>query len=105
MTVKQVSDLCLREAGRGFIISLRASNRYSESYLDSLERTVALASLFSEERKWPTIYHVTTAHIEEYLASLQTRPRWFGEREKTNPRTVSQGYIDAWYHRLNRFFS
>ena len=28
MVVKLVSDLCLREAGRGFIISLKASNHY-----------------------------------------------------------------------------
>ena len=34
MTVKQVSDLCLREAGRGFIVSLKVSNRYSASYLE-----------------------------------------------------------------------
>ncbi len=55
MVVKQVSDLSLREAGRGFIISLKASNRYSESYLDTQERTVAMASLFAEEYEWPTV--------------------------------------------------
>lgn len=49
MIVKLVSDLCLREAGRGFIISLKASNRYSKTYLDSLEQTLALASLYAEE--------------------------------------------------------
>ena len=46
MTVKQVSGLCLREPGRGFIVSLKASNRYSASYLESLERTIALAAIF-----------------------------------------------------------
>ena len=46
MTVKQVSDLCLREAGRGFIVSLKVSNRYSASYLESLERTIARAAFF-----------------------------------------------------------
>ena len=46
MTVKQVSDLCLREAGRGFIVSLKVSNRYSASCLESLERTIALAAIF-----------------------------------------------------------
>ena len=54
MVVKQVSDLSLREAGRGFI-SLKASNRYSESSLDTQERTVAMASLFAEEYEWPTV--------------------------------------------------
>ena len=70
MVVKKVCDLSLREAGRGFIISLRASNRYSESYLDSLERTVALLSLFAEEQGWPAVEHIDTFHIEEYLAYL-----------------------------------
>ena len=46
MTVKQVSGLCLREAGRGFIVSLKVSNRYSASCLESLERTIALAVFF-----------------------------------------------------------
>ena len=46
MTVKQVSDLCLREAGRGFIVSLKVSNRYSASCLESLERAIALAAIF-----------------------------------------------------------
>ena len=105
MTVKRVPDLCLREAGRGFIVSLKASNQYSETYLDSLERTVALAALFSEERRWPPVSGITTARLEEYLAYLQERPRWFGTRESATPSTVSQGYINAQYRRLNRFFS
>ena len=104
MVVKQVFDHSLREAGRGFIVSLKASNRYSASYLDSLERTIALAALFSEERRWPPVRGITTAHIEEYLAYLRERPRWFGTRESADPQTVSQGYIDARYRRLNRFF-
>jgi hypothetical protein len=44
MAVKQVSDLCLfpvREAAKGFLISLRASNRFSQSYLTALEISVA----------------------------------------------------------------
>ena len=105
MTVKQVSDLSLREAGQRFMTSLKASNRYSPSYLDSLERTVALAALYSEEQGWPTIRYVTTDHVEEYLAYLQTRPRWFGEREKANPRNLSQGHINGQYRRLHRFFN
>ena len=105
MVVKQVSDLCLREAGRGFLISLNASNRYSASYLDSLERTIAMAALFSEGRRWPPVRELTTSHLEEYLTYLQGRDRWFGTRETANPRTVSQGYIDAQHRRLNRFFN
>ena len=105
MVVKQVSDLSLREAGRGFLISLKASGRHAESYLDSLERTVALAALFAEEHTWPAVKHITTTHIEEYLAYLQTRPRWFGERETTNPRQLSRGHINGQYRRRHRFFN
>ena len=104
MVVKQVSDLSLREAGRGFLISLKASGRYAESYLDSLERTVALAALFAEEHTWPAVKHITTTHIEEYLAYLQTRPRWFGERETTNPRQLSRGHINGQYRRRHRSY-
>ena len=105
MSVKLVSDLCLREAGRGFIISLKASNRYSKTYLEALEQTLALTSLYAEERDWPLVVAVTTAHIEEYLAYLQHRPLWFGEREPGSSRTASPGYINAQYRRLNRFFN
>lgn len=105
MSVKLVSDLCLREAGRGFIISLKASNRYSKTYLDALEQAVALSSLFAEEQNWPSVAAITTAHIEDYLAYLQHRPLWFGEREPGSSRTASPGYINAQYRRLNRFFN
>jgi hypothetical protein len=89
MVVKLVSDLCLREAGRGFIISLKASNHYSKMYLDALEQTLALASLNAEEQGWPPVAGITTAHVEEYLTYLQTRPRWFGDRETGSTRTVA----------------
>ena len=105
MVVEQVFDLCLRDAGRGFLISLKASNRYSASYLDSLERTIAMAALFSEERQWPTVSAIATGHIEEYLIYLQERPKWFGTRGADNPGSVSQSYIDAQHRRLNRFFN
>ena len=49
--------------------------------------------------------HITTTHIEECLAYLQTRPRWFGERETTNPRQLSRGHINGQYRRLHRFFN
>ena len=35
MVVKQVFDLSLRESGKRFIISLKASSRYSDGYLVS----------------------------------------------------------------------
>ena len=105
MVVKQVFDLCLREAGKGFLVSLKASNRYSASYLGSLERTIALLAVYSEEQHWSGVSTITTSHLEEYLSYLQDRPRWFGTRETENPRKVSQGYVGAQYRRLNRFFN
>ena len=104
MVVRQLSVLYLREVGKGFLISLRASNRYSQGYLSALESAIALASMFAEEQGWPPVRDITTAHIEEYLTYLQLRPRWFGDQGKKKPRPVSQSYIETQYRRLNRFF-
>ena len=45
MVVKQVFDHSLRVYGKRFLSSLKASNRYSEGYLASLETTVAMSAL------------------------------------------------------------
>ena len=105
MVVKQVFDLSLRESGKRFITSLKASNRYSEGYLTSLETTVAMAALYAEEQGWPVVREITTDHIEDYLAYLQGRTRWFGTRENLVPPKLSKGHINAQYRRLNRFFT
>ena len=105
MVVKQVFDLSLRESGKRFISSLKASNRYSEGYLTSLETTVAMAALYAEEQGWPVVREITTDHIEDYLAYLQGRTRWFGKRENLVPKKLSKGHINAQYRRLNRFFT
>ena len=99
MTVKKVPDLCLvvtdqplpiraevepdrdlglslREASRGFIISLRASNRYSPAYLETLSRSLAFLSHHAEKNGWPEVARITVGHIEEYLTALQTMPRY-----------------------------
>ena len=104
MVVKMVSDLGLRDAGKGFLISLRASNRYSPAYLEALERTIALVALYAEEQGWPNVPYITISHLEEYLAYFQNRPIYFGERSKANSRAPSQGYIEVQYRRLKRFF-
>ena len=105
MVVKQVFDLSLRESGKRFITSLKASNRYSEGYLTSLETTVAMAALYAEEQRWPVVREIITDHIEDYLAYLQGRTRWFGTRENLVPQKLSKGHINAQYRRLNRFFT
>ena len=112
MAVKQVSDLHLfadhhlsvRGAGKGFLISLKASNRYAAGYLRELELAVALLADYAESQEWPAVGLLTTSHIEEYLYYLQTRPRWFGQqgRELKPP---SQSYIETQYRRLKRFFA
>ena len=105
MVVKQVFDLSLRAYGKRFLSSLKASNRYSEGYLASLETTVAMAALYAEEQGWPDVQEISTEHLEEYLAYLQDRVRWFGERTYAEPRKLSKGHINAQYRRLNRFFN
>ncbi len=107
MTVKLVSDLHLftiREAGKAFLISLKASNRYADGYLRELELAVALLSGFAEEHGWPAVLELNTSHLEEYLLSLQTRPRWFGRQGKSQ-QPPSQSYIETQYRRLKRFFN
>ena len=50
MVIKQVSGVSLfsiREAAKGFLISLRASNRYAPSYLEVLERALAFLSVYA----------------------------------------------------------
>ena len=105
MVVKQVFDLSLRESGRRFIASLKASNRYSEAYLASLETSVAMAALYSEQKEWPSVGDITVSHIEDYLAYLQKRTRWFGERENVQPQKLSKSHIHGQYRRLHRFFN
>lgn len=107
MTVKQVFDLHLfsvREAAKGFIISLRASNRYSPKYLTELESALALFTQYAESQEWPGASSITTSHVEEYLAYLQVRPRWFGNRDAKG-KPLSQSYIETQYRRLKRFFN
>ena len=105
MTVKQVFDHSLRESGKRFLRSLKASNRYSEGYLASLETTVAMAALYAEEHGWPDVQEITTELLEDYFAYLQDRVRWFGERTYAEPKRLSKGHINAQYRRLNRFFN
>ena len=80
MSVKQVFDHSLRAHGKRFLNSLKASNGCSEDYLASLETAVAMAAQYAEEQGWPDVQEITTEHIEDYLAYLQDRTRWFGER-------------------------
>ena len=105
MPVKQVFDLSIRATVKRFLSSLKASNRYSEGYLASLETTVAMSALYAEEQGWPDVPEIATEHIEDYLAYLQDRVRWFGERTYAEPWKLSKGHINAQYRRLNRSFN
>ena len=60
--------------------------RYSEGYLASLETTVGMAALYAEDQGWPDVQEITTEHLEDYLAYLQDRTRWFGERTYAEPK-------------------
>ena len=110
MSVNKVSDLGpkenlrLRDAGRRFINSYRASN-YQESYVRSLEETIAYLSLYSEEHGWPTFPHITTGHLEEYFAQSLTRRKGYGERKVKGEQTISSRYLNRQYRQLYRFWS
>ena len=112
MANKKVSDLRLfgvsqpsiRASAQRFLTSLRASNRYSETYLRALELSLALVADYAEGESWPGIQGVTTEHLEDYLAYLQRRPRWFGERHNVQ-KPPSQSHIETQYRRIKRFFN
>ena len=105
MSVKQHFVHRLRAHGKRSLSGLKASNRYSEGYLASLETTLAMAALYAEEQGWPDVLEISTEHIEDYFGYLQDRIRWFGERTYAEPRKLSKGHINAQYRRLNRFFN
>ena len=44
-------------------------------------------------------------YIEDYLAYLQVRPRWFGSRKPLDPKPPSQSHIETQYRRVKRFFN
>ena len=98
-------DYSLRAYGKRFLSSLKASNRYAEDYLASLEAAAAMSTRYAEEQGWPNVQEIATEHIDDYLSYLQDRVRWFGERTYAEPRKLSKGHINAKYRRLNRFFN
>ena len=103
---KSVTDnnlISIREAAKGFLISMRVANN-SQRYLETLEGTLALFAVFAEEQGWPAIADVTAGRIEEYLGYVQTRPRWFGQRDSTL-RSPSQSYVASQHTRIKRFFN
>ena len=107
MVLKPLADIrpvSIRISGSRFLISLRASNRYAKSYLDSLELSVALLADYGESKGWQDISSLTTGHLEDYLYYVQTRPGCFGERGKTLE-PPSQSYIESQYRQLKRFFN
>ena len=72
-----VTKLPLREAARGYLISLRAS-RYSPCYIEAMEMALRLLADYAEAQGWPQISGLSASRIEEYLVYLQERSRWFG---------------------------
>ena len=107
MAQKQVLELHLlsiRESARAFLVSMRASSRYSQGYLDNLESSLAFLANFAEERSWPTIDSLAVEQVEEYFAALQDRPRWF-DAKIGGGKPLSKTYIETQHRRLKRFFN
>jgi hypothetical protein len=67
-----VKVLSLREAIRGYLISLKAS-RYSPRYIEVVEMSLRLLADYAEMQGWREVGHITASHIEEYLVYLRYR--------------------------------
>jgi site-specific recombinase XerD len=101
--IRDLSLFSVRDASRSFLVSLRASNRYPESYLEVMERSLAFLSGYAEDKDWLEISLLTTSHLETYLADFGSRTKWFGERRGYGK--LSQSYIEAQYRRIKTFFT
>ena len=64
-----------------------------------------MVAQYSEEQVWPGVREISVTHIEDYLAYLQERTRWFGERTYAEPKKLSKSHINVQYRRLHRFFN
>ena len=114
MTVKQVSDLCLREASRGFIVSLKASNRYSASYLAYLRerprwfgtresadpQTVSQSYIDAQYRHLNRFFNwlVQRGHVEDNPLRLIKRPH---VDERTVPVVSEREVLDRLTHHVH----
>ena len=96
-----VTPLSLQKAGRGYLISLRAS-RYSPSYIASVEMCLRFLTDYGESHHWPEISGLTASHIEEYLVYIQERPRWFGKSDQS---PASASSVETHYRRIKTFFN
>ena len=100
---KLFTNPSIREAAKGFLISLKASSRYQSPSMDTLETALGMFAKYAEDQVWPGANSVTTSHLEDYLTYLQTRPKWFGER--ATQEVVSRTRVEGQYRRLKTFFN
>lgn len=97
-----VTKLSLKEAVRGYLISLKASS-YSPRYVEAMEMSLRLFTDYAEAKRWPEVSRLTVSHIEEYLVYLRERPRWFGNRDR-HKAPLSDSSVESHYRRLKTFF-
>ncbi len=98
-----IGSLSIRDAAKGFLVSMNASN-YSNTYLEPFERTLAFLAMYAEEHSWPAVGGISAEHLEEYFVFFKRRPLRFGAYSSMQGQTPSQSYLDVQYRRLNRFF-
>ena len=94
-------NMSVREAGKGFLVSLEVANP-SSGYVKVMEITLALLATFAEGQGWPDVSGIAASHIKEYLHYFARRKRRFGAHESRKP--ISQSYLQTQHRRLNRFF-
>lgn len=97
-----VTRLPLREAARGYIISLRAS-RYSPRYIGSVEMCLRFLADYAEAQGWLPVSEITATHLEEYLVYLQERPRWVGKADHQQ-KPLSASGVETHYS-IRTFFT
>jgi site-specific recombinase XerD len=97
-----VTKIGLREAARGYLISLKASN-LSPRYFEGMEMVLRQFADYAETQGWAEVSQVAAAHIEKYLVYLQQRPRWFASRDSQKV-PMSASSVETHYRRLKTFF-
>lgn len=73
------------------------------SCIESVEMCLRFLANYGEAHGWPEVSKLATSHIEEYLVSLQERPRWVGKSEEQ--RSVSASSVETHYRRIKTFFN
>src|SRR5918999_5184907 len=105
MPNKPLSAICLstKQAVDGFLLDLGASRR-SPSTIEAYRTVLKFLVDYAEKEDWPPVDQIAPRHLRAYFAGIQTRPRWFGQRDASR-KPISSSYYETIYRRTKRFFN